>query len=91
MFPAMPQRTADSRFAAPEPITAPEITCVVESGYPKCVAREMTAPPELCAVKPCVGSIAITRWPSVRMIRQPPAYVPAAIASPAETLTQSGM
>ena len=32
MFPATPQRTADSRFVAPEPITAPEITCVVESG-----------------------------------------------------------
>ena len=32
MFPATPQRTAESRFVAPEPITAPEITCVVESG-----------------------------------------------------------
>ena len=32
MFPAMPQRTADSRLAAPAPMTPPEITCVVESG-----------------------------------------------------------
>ena len=32
MFPATPQRTAESRFVAPEPITAPEITWVVESG-----------------------------------------------------------
>ena len=32
MFPATPQRTAESRLVAPEPITAPEITCVVESG-----------------------------------------------------------
>src|SRR2546429_672481 len=27
MLPATPQRTADSRLAAPDPITAPEITC----------------------------------------------------------------
>ncbi len=32
-----------------------------------------------------------TRWPSVRMIRQPPMYVPSAIESPAETLTQVGI
>ena len=32
MLPATPQRTADSRRAAPAPITPPEITCVVESG-----------------------------------------------------------
>src|SRR6476659_4184865 len=34
MLPATPQRTAESRFVAPEPITAPETTWVVESGYP---------------------------------------------------------
>ncbi len=32
MFPATPQRTAESRRVAPAPITAPETTCVVESG-----------------------------------------------------------
>ena len=32
MLPATPQRTAESRFVAPAPITAPETTCVVESG-----------------------------------------------------------
>ena len=32
MLPAMPQRTAERRFVAPEPITEPETTCVVESG-----------------------------------------------------------
>jgi hypothetical protein len=32
MLPATPQRTAERRFVAPAPITAPEITCVVESG-----------------------------------------------------------
>ena len=34
MFPATPQRTADSRLPAPAPITPPEITWVVESGKP---------------------------------------------------------
>ena len=32
MFPATPQRTAETRLPAPAPMTAPEITCVVESG-----------------------------------------------------------
>src|SRR5581483_8411353 len=32
MFPATPQRTAERRFVAPTPMTAPETTCVVESG-----------------------------------------------------------
>ena len=32
MFPAIPQRTAESRLVEPAPSTAPEITCVVESG-----------------------------------------------------------
>ena len=32
MLPATPQRTAERRFVAPEPMTAPETTCVVESG-----------------------------------------------------------
>ena len=32
MFPATPQRTADTLFAAPAPITPPEMTCVVDSG-----------------------------------------------------------
>ena len=31
-LPAMPHRTAESRFVAPAPITAPEMTWVVESG-----------------------------------------------------------
>jgi hypothetical protein len=34
MLPATPQPTADRRLAAPEPMIEPEITCVVESGYP---------------------------------------------------------
>ena len=72
MLPATPQRTADSRLAAPAPITPPEITCVVESGKPKCEAARITAAPAPCAEKPCAGSILMIRVPIVRMIRQPP-------------------
>src|SRR5213078_798585 len=90
MLPATPQRTADSRRAAPAPITAPEITWVVDSGKPTCDAARITAAPEPWAVKPWAGSILMIRVPIVRMIRQPPEYVPAAIAVAALMTTQSG-
>ena len=35
MFPATPQRTAESRSLAPTPMIALEITCVVDTGIPK--------------------------------------------------------
>ena len=72
MLPATPQRTADSRFAAPDPITAPEIVCVVESGKPTCEAARITVAPAPCAAKPCAASILWMRLPIVLMIRQPP-------------------
>ena len=72
MLPATPQRTADRRFAAPAPMIAPDITCVVESGKPACEADRITAAPTPCAEKPCAGSILMMRLPIVRMIRQPP-------------------
>ena len=40
MLPATPQRTAETRLAAPAPMTAPEIVCVVDSGKPTCEADE---------------------------------------------------
>ena len=72
MLPATPQRTADSRLAAPDPITAPVIVCVVESGKPTCDAARITVAPEPCAAKPCAASILWMRLPIVLMIRQPP-------------------
>jgi len=57
MLPASPQRTADSRFAAPAPSTAPVIECVVDSGKPRCEAVSSTAAPPPWAAKPCAGSI----------------------------------
>ena len=55
MLPATPQRTAERRLPAPAPITPPEITCVVESGKPKCDEARITAAPAPCAEKPCAG------------------------------------
>ena len=72
MFPATPQRTAEIRLAAPAPMIAPEMTCVVESGKPACVADRITEAPTLWAANPCAGSILMIRLPIVRMIRQPP-------------------
>src|SRR3712207_7256374 len=43
-----------------------------------------------CAEKPCAGSILMIRLPIVRMIRQPPEYVPSAIAVAEETITHVG-
>ena len=72
MFPATPQRTAESRFAAPAPITPPLITCVVDSGKPKWVEARITAAPAPCELNPCAASILMIRVPVVLMIRQPP-------------------
>ena len=40
MLPATPQRTAESLRVAPEPITEPETTCVVETGVTERVAAQ---------------------------------------------------
>ena len=72
MLPATPQRTAESRLAAPEPMTAPEMVCVVESGKPPWVAARITAAPAPWAAKPWAESILWIRLPIVLMIRQPP-------------------
>src|SRR3712207_597286 len=91
MLPATPHRTAERRRAAPAPITAPEIVCVVDSGKPPCEAARITAAPAPWAVKPCAASILMIRVPIVLMIRQPPEYVPSAIAVAALMTTQNGV
>ena len=35
MFPATPQRTAEERCAAPTPMMAPVMVCVVDTGMPR--------------------------------------------------------
>src|SRR5262245_47816107 len=91
MFPTTPQRTAESRLAAPAPTIDPDITCVVLSGMPTCEAARITAAPDACAANPCGGSILMIREPIVRTIRQPPKYVPSAIALAEATTTQTGI
>ena len=73
MFPATPQRTAESRREAPAPITEPEIVCVVETGKPKCAVVQRIEAHAVCAAKPWGGSASRSSCPSVLMIRQPPA------------------
>ena len=73
MLPATPQRTAWRPRVAPAPITDPEITCVVETGKPRCAVVQRIDAQAVWAEKPCGGSIFAIRVPSVRMIRQPPA------------------
>ena len=77
MLPATPHRTADRRFVAPTPMIAEVIVCVVEIGSPNPAAVNSTADAVLSAAKPSGGPRSITLRPSVRMMRQPPAYVPA--------------
>src|SRR5919202_5844851 len=90
MLPATPQRTAETRLAAPAPMTPPEITCVVESGKPTWDAARITAAPLPWAANPWAGSILMIRLPIVLMMRQPPAYVPGAIADAAANTTHLG-
>ena len=73
MSPATPQRTDRGRRADPAPTMLPEITWVVEIGSPRLAVVSSTPAADVCAANPCAGSSGSTRWPSVRMIRQPPA------------------
>src|SRR3954449_2403513 len=89
MLAATPQRGVFAGVAVPAPSTAPEMTCVVEIGNPTLPVYHNTAVAAACAANPCGGSRETIRVPIVRMIRQPPTYVPRPMAAPAATLTQS--
>ncbi len=78
---ATAQRTADTFFAAPTPMIEPVIVCVVETGMPRLVAANSMTEPAVSAHAPCIGVSRVMRDPIVRTIRQPPASVPAAIAT----------
>ena len=86
--PATPQRTAESRFAAPTPTIAPVMVCVVLTGTPSAVARKMAVAPPVSAQNPPKGRSLVIRVPIVFTIRQPPAAVPSAIAEYAANSTQ---
>lgn len=90
MLCATPHRTAENRLDDPTPKILPEITCVVETGIPKWLAVKMTAAADVSAANPCTGSRRMILWPIVLMIRQPPADVPAAIATAHASTTHDG-
>src|SRR3954470_14278557 len=90
----MRRATAQSTEApgrpTPEPVTAPLTTWVVDNGKPKCEEARITVAATSSEEKPCGGRTSVTLVPSVLMIRQPPAKVPSAIATPHETMTHVG-
>src|SRR5690606_39478293 len=91
MFLATPQRTAESRLVAPTPMIADVMVWVVETGAWKMNALAYSTTAETdSATKPRAGSSSMILRPSVRMMRQPPAYVPSEIAVAAESLTHRG-
>src|SRR3954447_23417934 len=90
MLPAIPQRTADTRFDAPTPMIEDEITCVVETGAWRPLAARITIAPAVSAAKPLIGFSLMILWPMFFMIRQPPAAVPSAMAVAHDTITHVG-
>src|ERR1700686_3900720 len=81
ILPATPQRTADKRCTAPTPTIAPVIVWVVLIGMPARAVPNKVMAPALSAQKPPRGLSLVIFWPMVWTIRQPPKYVPAAIAA----------
>ena len=55
MLLATPQRTAETRRAAPTPMMAPVMVWVVETGMPSQVATNSVIAPPVSAQKPCIG------------------------------------
>ena len=53
--PALPQRTALGRSAAPTPMMPELTTCVVETGPPNIAAPDMTAAAVIWLASPCMG------------------------------------
>src|SRR5690606_37829615 len=82
---------AFSRLAVPTPMIADEMLCVVDTGIPSDDAARITEAALVSAAKPWIGCSLTSLWPSVLMMRQPPAAVPAAITSAQLTLIQVSM
>ena len=88
MRPTVRQRTVEPRRPRPEPITEPEATWVVDSAKPRALEARIVAAVELSAEKPCAGLTSVRPLPRVRMMRQPPMYVPRAIVMAHAKMTQ---
>src|SRR3954452_18757868 len=79
MLPATFQRTAESRLVEPTPMIAEVIVWVVEIGaFSTRALKNSTELATVSAAKPSAGPRSMILRPRVRMIRPPPAYVPAA-------------
>jgi len=89
--PANFQRTVRLRVPTPAPRMEPVATYVVERGMPKWLDVRMTTDDVIWAVKPWVGLNFVNPWPIVRMMRQPPIMVPAAMARPQISTTHLGV
>jgi hypothetical protein len=62
---------------------------VVDSAKPRALEARIVAAVEDSAEKPCAGLTSVSPLPSVRMMRQPPMYVPRAIVMPHARITHS--
>lgn len=81
-----------TRFVAPTPMIAEVITCVVEIGaWNRNADPNMIDAPVVSAANPCGGSSSMIFRPSVRMMRQPPAYVPADSITAQAIFTHTGI
>jgi len=83
--------SALKRLAAPTPMMDMVMTCVVETGIPSIAVPSNTLAPAVSAAKPWTGWSFTSLWPSVRMMRQPPMAVPAAIVSAQIIFIQRGI
>src|SRR6266568_4816306 len=77
---ATPQRTAERRVVAPTPTIAPVIVCVVLTGIPASAVEKRVIAPAVSAQNPPTGFNLVMRDPMVCTMRQPPKYVPSAMA-----------
>ena len=76
----MSQRTRLTLWAAPEPAMGPAMVCVVDTGIPPRVASHRLIAPPIEAHEPLTELSLVMRVPIVLTMRQPPRYVPQAMA-----------
>ena len=91
IFPATPQRTAESLFVAPTPTIAPVMVWVVLTGMPAMDAPIIEHAAAASALKPPMGCNLVIFVPIVFTIRQPPNIVPIAITAYQAKIIQVGI
>src|SRR3954449_4923487 len=81
MRPATPHLTPDKLVVEPTPTIEPVMVWVVDTGMPRCVARNSVIAPAVSAQKPPTGLSFVSFMPIVRTMRQPPSAVPRPMAA----------